>query len=222
MIWLILLEEISMINPAYHYSDKYKLAYVSIPKSGCTTFKNIMHKLDNPEYEYSDNPCSIHMHKIKQQRLEISKDYYKFTFVRNPIDRFLSFYVNKIIHFPEQGTHLSNILSSYGFYKNMSIISFFEIVEDIDPLGHEEHYAPQINFVYYPDNSIRTSFIGKLENVVNDWGVLKNKFGIKEDVFDCNQSGRSINLEDLTTREIDCIANFYERDLEYFKYEIGK
>jgi hypothetical protein len=85
---------------------RYPIAYVNVPKSACTTIKNIMYFLDTGE-PYPD-PLAIHADKTglrsaalrdeKELAAAMSGITFCFTFVREPFARSFSAFNEKIFH----------------------------------------------------------------------------------------------------------------------------
>lgn len=87
------------------------------------------------------------------------KEYFKFTFVRNPWSRAVSFY-------------------KYGRFNE--IMSFKKFVEKLLPkLIHEKKwfYGPQYNFIYI-ENRLKVDFVGHFENLNDDFGKVCKKLDI--------------------------------------------
>ena len=84
-------------------THEFPVRYLAIPKCGCTFMKNVLWKIDFGEY-YED-PKLIHKMDEKLLRCnaiglsesDIRDEEYAFTIVRDPVDRFFSLYVDKIV-----------------------------------------------------------------------------------------------------------------------------
>ena len=90
---------------------------------------------------------------------ELFEEYFKFTFVRNPWSRTVSFY-------------------KFGGFSE--IMSFKEFVENTLPrLINEENwfYAPQYDYIYH-ENRTKIDFVGRFENLHNDFSTICEKLDV--------------------------------------------
>jgi len=84
----------------YHTTRRYPLFYLQITKCGCTFLKNLIYYLDHGALH--PNAKRIHAHEqdfVKADlipRLVLKASPYLFVVVRNPVDRFLSLYFDKL------------------------------------------------------------------------------------------------------------------------------
>ena len=81
-------------------SRKCKCLYYSIPKAACTTVKKFLFELENPQNrgKKSQSPHAVVFDKIDFDNAAQKKyqDYFSFAFVRNPWDRLVTCYFNKV------------------------------------------------------------------------------------------------------------------------------
>lgn len=83
--------------------ERFPIRYLVIPKCGCTFTKNLLWKLQYGEYY--GNALRIHDRDQDFKRasdlglnlLAVSQEDYAFTIIRNPVDRFLSLYNDKVV-----------------------------------------------------------------------------------------------------------------------------
>ena len=128
---------------------------------------------------------------------KLQKQYFSFTFVRNPWSKCLSefLYTKKITKVCE---NFSVFLLKKGFKKY--------------------HMEQQIDFIN--DN---IDYIGRFENLQRDFNVVCDKIGIPRQQLPCkNKSEHKHYTEyyDEETKQI--VAQKYAKDIEYFGYEFGK
>ena len=139
-----------------HYEDKYKVIFCSVPKAGCTTMKTMfallqghftLNQLQNENMVTHAN----HLRKVyslsdsSQFHQRQIKNYFKYIVVRNPLERIVSAYHEKIARkrVPQHYQILQKkILQQYG--NNSSQFPSFS--EFIDYLLHSKpsdpHFMP--------------------------------------------------------------------------------
>jgi hypothetical protein len=145
--------------------------------------------------------------------------YYKFTFVRNPWDRLYSAYC-----FLKAGgineddsawsvSHLSNIDTFEAF-----VMHFLN--EDI--IYTEVHLVPQYKFICDENGQTLVDFIGRFENIENDFNVIAKKIapGAKLAHMNSSTKNRATNTNTIFTQAMrDKVAILYARDIELFGYQ---
>ena len=184
--------------------DQHKILYCSIPKVGCTNWKKVFVMMSG-KYNVSRNitkPMNVHherfMRNIGLQYLsDFTKDeivhrihsYYKFLFVRNPLERILSAYRDK---FTQYNKYTKYFQHKYGkfiikkYRKNANKVSLAR--------GHDVRFEEFVNYITdRPSNKefnphwaqyyrlchpckITYDFIGKMETLDMDAPYVMRKF----------------------------------------------
>jgi hypothetical protein len=123
--------------------------------------------------------------------------YYRFTFVRNPYNRMISYYNWKI----RNGVIDPNT-------------DFFEFVQSTIESGS---FLPQVDFIKGREGEILVNTIGHVESIENDLRRITNDIGVNTDIPHKNRAPR---LKDtyFDSRTKDIFDEFYGRDMEYFGY----
>jgi hypothetical protein len=192
--------------------------FIRIPKTAGHTIKHFLQDnsqlkikpIFNKGFEsYSGRKCKDETH---------SDDWdssFKFTFVRNPFDRAVSSW-------------------KFGGWKPRYAwkCSFAEFVKRIQSWDLENpktwnerswHCCSQYTHLVNDNGNILVDFIGRFENLQEDFNIVCDKIGIsKQKLPHKNKTKHKHYTEyyDDETREI--VAEKYAKDIEYFGYEFGE
>jgi len=212
-------------------SHKHKFVYYAVPKAAHTTIKFFIITID--EIGRGSAHGRVHSTNIPrivfpENRSSKYKDYFHFTFVRNPYDRLLSCYIekvynpalsNRIDHAFINGENLE-FVKAYGNsvgFKKMSFSGFVHFVTQIPDEHCDPHFAPQHSLL-----DLETlDFIGRLENFDQDFSYIKEQISLSDDVkpekLMATKHGPYQNYYDDELRRM--VAEKYARDLEIFNYD---
>ena len=116
-------------------SNRYPFYYLQITKCGCTFLRNLIYTLDHGEQH--EDSARIHAHDdefIKATLVPIwllKKSNFMFTVVRDPVDRFLSLYFDKI----------ADTTNTYdkAMRRRLIINAELDVSPDTDLAGHQEN-----------------------------------------------------------------------------------
>ncbi len=143
-----------------------------------------------------------------------------FAVVRNPYDRVLSVWRNKIAP-PEPNANTRALYERHpGLYATMSFEAFVGWLGENLPRGQiDKHWAPQSDFLS-DGKTLIPQFIGRVENLDRDLRKIASSTGdlggiIRRNVS-TNSDGLSISAMSSTTRRIVC--DLYHDDFELFDY----
>lgn len=152
-------------------------------------------------------------------------DYFKFTFIRNPWDRFVSLYndmflkrkgKNKVMHYSYLEKKNNTIFHQTKNFKEFA--AKFEYSNWIN----EAHFKPQYQYIFI-NQEISVDYIGRLENLKNDWEIVKSNIGLK-DISNLGHEMKSkikVNnyrkyYDDITK---DIVYRMYKKDIDLFNYD---
>ena len=187
-------------------NHKHKFIFVHIPKTGGTSIENFFGGCNKKHRSLS---------KMYNHLLFDIKDYFKFTFVRNPYDRIVSlfFYMVK--------DENRNDVNFSSFVKNEVCWRINESRSSITRSGKRRHFSQQVDwFENYNKNDF---YIGKFENFQKDFNVVCDKIGIPpQQLPHKNKSNHKHYSEYYTDETRALIAKKYADDIEYFKYKFEK
>ncbi len=142
----------------------------------------------------------------------VYKDYFKFAFVRNPYDRLVSCYKNKVLrinYFKFSDEVWEEMKQDFG--------KFVDFVSEKNIENCNEHLRLQSKLIDL--NEI--DFIGRMENFDNDIGYIFDKLEIpykeimQENVSKDKTSYRAFYNEELKEK----VAKIYAKDLMIFGYD---
>ena len=174
------------------------------PKPKTDIYYDIFHHLCNLKPGKAYNEISV----LKNQPLSHRqyKNYFKFSFVRNPWSRVFSWYKNVM---RDERQRLSKGISAE--------ISFKDFM-----LNYGEHWALKSQF-HWLENSkgeIPFDFIGRYEDLNEDFGFVCDQLGIKDktlpELLKANNPKYSLAFDsDL----IDIVHKRYDKEIDYFRYK---
>ena len=182
----------------YNINHHHKFIYYQTPKCGSRTLNKIMN-LSQDEITLGDQPRKI----VDEHH----KKYYTFGFVRNPWDRLVSSYVNKIVNKFQHGL--------YEFWSCNSFKEFVFRIKSTDLTTQDRHIQPQ--YMFLPGD---INFIGRMENFQHDIKAICNTVDLHlPEIPHKNTTKHKHYTEyyDDETREI--VAKKYAQDIETFGYK---
>jgi len=212
-----------------HISLRYKYIFVATPKAACSSLImmlqrlewNDTHFLHNPTWEVHDralSPLLNPLQVISFSELVADPEFLKFCFVRNPFDRIISAYLNKVVkedHFRE------DMLATIG--KSGVDVSFDEFISYVASKPDEQmdlHFAVQHNQTF--QDMITFDFIGKFEQFDADLATMSHLLKVNlapyHVRFDPHRTGAKRYGAFLTERNTALILEKYARDFETFSY----
>ena len=202
------------------FAEKLNLIYISISKTGNSSIRSLLLKKMGEDYDKSDYK---NIHKITnlvftyitKKEVWKNKKSYKFSFVRNPFDRLVSCYKNKILeetYLPIQKGYVNM------FYKGMPFDEFVNNVCEIPDVLADRHFKSQYSYLYYKDNLI-VDYVGKFENMSDDFKVVKDMF-LFDDLPHINKSsGTSDYREYYSLDLVEKVYKRYKNDVIKFSYQ---
>lgn len=202
--------------PIYYFSNK-KLRYLPIPKVACSSIKiNLANHFEQDIHGFYE--------KNIPSCVENPQDHFIFTFVRNPFDRLVSAYKDKVVRKNKKNKH--SIFSYYlgGFLmKSKNFSNFVNRISAIPEVMQEPHFASQYYIIYNRTHKnggtkIAPNFIGKFESLENDWNFLQEKFDLSVlPHTNANKKDDWRDYYDIKTAKL--VYKIYKKDFETFGYE---
>jgi hypothetical protein len=203
---------------------------VEVPKTGSTSIKAIIGSPPKPheniwqiKYEMENHWThyggmanrilqSVYLFLPRKHRMDIGirqfNSYFKFGFVRNPWDRTVSLYERR------EGLRMRDKMTFEEFVNWIKYSSS----TCIHPVPHRN----QLDWFIDPHGNVIIDFIGKFENLHEDWTFVCKKTGIEKQLPHENMNPRKKNYtEYYTAATRNIIAEKFKVDIEYFGYEFN-
>ncbi len=193
--------------------------FIHIPKNAGTSISHALglRKSEHFTASYAQNILKNDFYKM-----------FKFCFVRNPWDRFLSLYkyarmAESYYHSsanPEKaiyGKHLD-----YDLLKNATLreCAYFLIEKRLKHDQSWNHWLPQCFWLTNQSGKIIVDYIGKVEDLPASFDWIKSKLGIRADLERKNVSRVDNSYRQFFDKETrGIVADYYHRDIKLFGYE---
>ena len=193
--------------------DEHKFIFVHLRKTGGTSIQDFftgdsdvskgwVYKHFEPKDYYSRNPKKWN-------------DYFKFSFVRNPFCFLVSYYHFRIMRLKGELGEVELFMKEQ--YENSCFEEWIKEGFFGDP-----RIRPQVEQLSI-NNKVAVDFIGRFENLQNDFNIVCDKIGIpRQQLPHKNKTKRKHYTEyyDEETKQI--VAEKYAKDIEMFGYEFGE
>ena len=191
-------------------SEKYNFVWYRVAKVGTRSILAKFNKLNIPLSAYHAIHCYLPYKKYE--------NYFKFGFARDPLNRFISAWKDKILNFSNKKNYFD--LDHEQIEKMRDINYFIDCFLSNDYFFQKDiHFRHQSHLIDL--NNI--DYIGRLENINKDYNYILKKLNIKN-------SNKSIDHKNKTTEfhidsiklinkhNKDKIITYYHKDFSIFGY----
>ena len=223
-----------------------RLVYLNIPKSACTTIRNIMHYLDSGSY--LEDPLAIHHNRqtllrAVEDREEVLRRlagrHLTFTFVRNPGRRIYSCFVDKIQNVDRRfyGRIRECLVKNYGLnfddaqsarldVQRKNFAGFLRFIGDNlsgkTDIRKNYHWQLQHQIIAFATRDIPLDFIGLVEKLPLHFKRVLKRAKVDLDIGAIPKFNDSkeinISLEEMANDEINnMIGGIYEPDFKLYE-----
>lgn len=195
--------------PYRSYTHKHNAIFIHIPKTaGTSILKNLMgDKIRRDHLTYRT---------FQQAQSYLFDSYYKFCFVRNPFDRLVSAY-----EYLKKGGNQNSDL----YFKNLidekypTFDSFVLNYLDHDKIHSQLLLKPQYVFIFNEKDECMVDFIGRFENINNDFDVISKKLNIVTELKKTNSSDRVSYVAYYQNSDVkNKVVKLYRKDFELLGY----
>lgn len=174
------------------YNSRLNCCFIHVPRCAGSSIAEIIEGQGHKDIIY------FKRFLIGQSDLNF-EDIFKFAFVRNPYDRFISGYhwtKSKI----DINDYASQLAEKYETWKDNSL--------------EELMFRPQWKYLCNQYKHIQVDFVGRFENLKDDWHTISKKLGIEEKLPHLNKSKSG----KLNSRGKSIIKELYKDDFKVFGY----
>ena len=197
------------------FNHDLKLIWFRIPKVGSTTLADTLHTINFFKDCKYDNNLKVRVNPTDIMENITLRNYNKFCFVRNPWDRLVASYYNRIIQSKRIGNEFNDI-------KDLTFENILYRVCELKDDEVDEHFRSQSSYITYKDKLITTD-IGKLETLQTDWGNITNKYNLKATTLKHLKKGGRPNKNKYqhyyNTETKKLVEKRFNKDIELFKYK---
>ena len=202
-------------------SFKHKYIFFAVPKTATHAMRIALrpqlHKMDweqctlfekkyfPPKEFHKLNHGHISYNQLSGYLLpELLENYFKFAFVRNPYDRFVS-----ACHF---------IYRKSDAMVNYPIETMKETINNKEKIS-QAIFQPQYTFLINENGDIKMNYIGRFENLTLDYEKVRKQLSLStEKLLQRNKSSHRPYREYYDTALQESVYEFYKKDFAYFDY----
>ncbi len=213
--------------------EGYTAVYIEVPKVACTSLKVALAQLLGMDLAASAGGDPHHasfpsVAPAEDAHGPLFPDLFAFAFVRNPWDRLVSCYRDKIAGEVDGFTRftirpgVADCLAGFdAFTADMSFEQFVMAVASIPDSEADAHFRPQYTFVANGVGELAIDLVGRYETLLTDLQRVRECTGLPEINLPRLQAApRSVNYQDYyTASSRRLVAQRYQGDIELFKYE---
>lgn len=215
-------------QPKIWYMADIDLVYLQIPKIASTSVTRSLSKfmleqrggaitLDQVgRKQVMEMAKACALHSSTRATASRYKSAYKFSIVRNPLERLWSCYTNKVLDPYQNGGE--NIFWNHGITLDMSFDAFVRRIAQIPDNRINRHLKSQCWYLYYKQQCL-ADYVGRFESLSQDWATLAEKFGLPDLPHANPSSGHKQSYKDAYSSQTASIAcHRYQRDVELLGY----
>ncbi len=208
--------------------EAYRAVYIDIAKVASSSIKSTLAALLGL-HEAAGNPHQIPFPRppaADPSSVRLFPHHFTFAFVRNPWDRLVSCYRDKIrgevadfTGFAESG--VAHCLAHYGvFSPDMSFADFVDAIAAIPDEQADEHFRSQAGYVTNAAGAIAVDFVGRYEFLASDFAHVGRSIGLPPDTRlpKLQAAPPADPARYYTPATIEIVARRYQRDLTAFGY----
>lgn len=211
-------------------SQKYRCIFVHIPKCAGTSIEAALdmhggiasigiepylNQMENSDTLFGAGAQHYTIKDI-QQRLEpdVFQGYFKFSFVRNPWDRFVSYVAWKA----DESGKLKWIRNAEPTLAEFYNVLWRLLCDRAFGRSVHPHLVPQIDYIFDSNGKLGVDFVGRVENLEVDWKEVCNRIGVDAPLEKRMKSNHKPYTDYYNPITRLLIWLVYRRDIKQFGY----
>jgi hypothetical protein len=222
-------------NYLVNIGHQSKAIYFEVPKTGCSTVKKSLQTIElkgetipkERVHDKANSPLfSLYDDVERTSEVLQNPEYVKFAFVRNPYDRILSTYLDKIHTNMWEKERLSHKLG-FVFEEKISFLDFLRLVALQEPLEMDVHWKTQRELL--PSDLEILDYLGRFENFQMEWdSILKRlqeqaapedkAFFVSQNVLWHQTGAKEKRAQYYGIEEKKMVQKIYQEDFTIFDY----
>ncbi len=212
--------KIAREKPQLWLFEEAGFGYIQIPKVATRSIRQALMSADglrrtDESFDDFEMRCSSHLSHAQLRARTAGRRV--FAFVRHPLARLHSAYVDKIVEAEREGAR--NIFRCHGIAFGISFDEFVERVCAMSDSECDRHLRSQKWFLA-DEHGLIPSFIGKLESFADDWARLREQLPCLGEIGHVNRAAYGMNhAEHYSPRTLSLAQARYEADFALFDYE---
>lgn len=184
-------------------NKKYNFIHIHITKNAGVSIEKLF---NNPIGDH--RTVKAYINQIGYERY---KKYYSFAFIRNPWDKMVSNY-----EYDKKGGH-DGKRKKFGADK----LSFKEWLKVLNkyPNKPPKTYMNQYDWLTNHKNELDVDYIGRFENIDDDWKYICDKININMELPHYNKTKEKNYKSYYDDESYEIVKKYYIKDINYFNYE---
>lgn len=188
---------------------KNKFVFIHIPKNAGASINRVI-KTSNAEtakmFGNTHTPADFY-----KANFDGWEDYFKFSFVRNPWDRLYSLYK---FNTKRQGKTHKEL--PFDVWINQD---HFTVASDLQTPKVSIKKKPQCDWICDGDGNIMVNFVGRFENLQNDFDKLQRQCNFKTELPKINDTAGMPYKDAYNDKTYAFVEKYFAKDIEMFDYK---
>ena len=140
------------------------------------------------------------------------RDYYKFSFVRNPWGKMLSYYLLK-------KRDNKDFKKQYRTFDDWIKSDFFTLKLPYMHTYRHRKFTNQIDWLTNERGQNQMNFVGRFETIAKDWATVAARIGVDRKLPHTNKTSHDHYSRYYDDESIEIVRKLFEKDIAYFRYE---